>query len=62
MTVYDPETARHEVSELSRIAGDIRKKAMVHIAVDTGMTRIGFHPDEAGADAIEEISRASESD
>ena len=32
-------------------------KAHVHIAVDTGMSRIGLSPDESGAEIIKEISR-----
>lgn len=58
MTVYNAD----EVRELNRIAGEIGKKAIVHAAVDTGMTRIGFHPDEAGADAIARISRMEQID
>lgn len=53
MAIYNLDEAR----ELNRVAGEIGKKAIVHAAVDTGMTRIGFHPDESGADAIREISR-----
>jgi alanine racemase len=53
MAIYNLEEAR----ELNRVAGAIGKKAIVHVAVDTGMTRIGFHPDEKDADAVAEISR-----
>lgn len=53
MTIYDLERAER----LNREAGSIGKKALVHAAVDTGMTRIGFRPDETGADAVAEIAR-----
>lgn len=33
------------------------KKARVHIAVDTGMSRIGCQPDEKAADMVQEISK-----
>lgn len=33
------------------------KKATVHIAVDTGMSRIGFKDDKNGIEAVKEISR-----
>lgn len=36
---------------LSRIAQSMGKRAKVHIALDTGMGRIGFSPDEAGLEA-----------
>ena len=42
---------------LSDTAQKIGKKARVHAAVDTGMGRIGFLPDEEGADAILAVSR-----
>ena len=39
-TVYDLDYAR----ELSKIALSLNKKAKIHIAMDTGMGRIGFLP------------------
>ncbi len=42
--------------ELSQAACRLKKKAIVHIAVDTGMSRIGFSPDDEGADLVKEIS------
>lgn len=51
-TVYNMEMAE-EMSKAGVICGE---KAKIHIAVDTGMTRIGFQADEAGISAIEEIS------
>ncbi len=38
-------------------AGKQRKKAGIHIALDTGMTRIGYPPTEGAADEIARISR-----
>ncbi len=43
-SVFKEET----VAELSELASRIRKKAYVHLKVDTGMTRIGIMPDESG--------------
>ena len=45
-----------EASKLSDVALAKGKKAKIHIAVDTGMGRIGFMPDEASADVIKKIS------
>ena len=42
---------------LSQRAAVIGKRAKLHIALDTGMTRIGFQVTEADADRIEKISR-----
>ena len=50
-TLFDPE----EGKALSRLALSLGKKAKVHLAVDTGMGRIGVSPDENGALAAEEI-------
>ncbi len=50
-TVYTMKMAE-EMSNISAICG---KKAKVHIALDTGMTRIGFQVDESGILAIQEI-------
>ena len=44
ITVFQEERARL----ISGIAASLFKKASVHIAVDTGMSRIGLLPDEAG--------------
>ncbi|MBE6712123.1 MAG: alanine racemase [Ruminococcaceae bacterium] len=45
-TLYDTDGA----AALSQVALSRSKRARVHIAVDTGMGRIGFSPDPAGAD------------
>ena len=50
-TVYDLDYAR----ELSKIALSFNKKAKIHIAIDTGMGRIGFLPNEKSIDDITEI-------
>lgn len=50
-TVYDLDYAK----ELSKIALTLNKKAKVHIAIDTGMGRIGFLPNEKSIDNITEI-------
>lgn len=50
-TIYSLDTAQ----KLSEVAEIQKKKAVVHIAVDTGMTRIGFHAEESDADQIAEI-------
>ena len=50
-TVYDLDYAR----ELSKIALSLNKKAKIHIAIDTGMGRIGFLPNEKSIDDITEI-------
>lgn len=51
-TVYNIDEAK----ELSAVAEKAGKKAKVHIAVDTGMNRIGFKPTAESADAVREIS------
>ncbi len=51
-TIFNYKEAKH----LSDTATKRGKKAKVHIAVDTGMGRIGFFPDEEGADAVKKIS------
>ena len=48
---YDLDYAR----ELSKIALSLNKKAKIHIAMDTGMGRIGFLPNEKSIDDITEI-------
>ena len=52
-TVYNLEYAK----ELSRIALENNKKAKIHIALDTGMGRIGFMPNEESFKDILEISK-----
>lgn len=51
-TVFTLEVAE----ELSDIAVKTGKKCRVHIKIDTGMTRIGIHPDEEGLALIRQIS------
>ncbi|MDO4804148.1 MAG: alanine racemase [Lachnospiraceae bacterium] len=51
--VFDFETAE-KVSEASY---DAKKKAIIHIAVDTGMCRIGFKDNDESAAAIKRISK-----
>ncbi|WP_236897897.1 alanine racemase [Clostridium beijerinckii] len=50
-TVYNTEMAK-EMSEAGAIC---KKNAKVHIAIDTGMTRIGFAANEDGISAVQEI-------
>lgn len=50
-TVFTYESAK----ELSEAALRIGKKCRVHIKIDTGMTRIGIHPDEEGLALIRKI-------
>ncbi len=50
-TVYDLEYAK----ELSEIALKLNKKAKIHIAIDTGMGRIGFLPNEKAVQDVSEI-------
>lgn len=52
-TVYDLEYAK----KLSEIAQEKNKTAIIHIAVDTGMGRIGFLPNEKGMEAVRQISK-----
>jgi len=51
-TIYNYDEAKM-LSDLAMANG---KRAKVHVAVDTGMGRIGFFPNEEGADAVEAIS------
>ena len=53
LTVYNKERAK-KVDEAAKRLG---KRAKVHIAVDTGMTRIGFHTDNEAVKAVCEISK-----
>lgn len=41
---------------LSRTAQRLGKTAKIHIAIDTGMSRIGFFPTEESADTVKEIA------
>lgn len=50
-TIYSVDTAK----KLSEAAGRLGRTAKVHIAVDTGMTRIGFGVDESGVKAAVEV-------
>lgn len=50
-TVYDLNYAK----ELSEIALNLNKKAKIHIAIDTGMGRIGYLPTEKAINEISEI-------
>lgn len=52
-TVYDLEYAK----KLSEIAQEKNKTAKIHIAVDTGMGRIGFLPNEKGMESVRQISK-----
>jgi alanine racemase len=52
-TVYSYEFAL----ELSKIAEKDNKKIKIHIAIDTGMGRIGFLCDDNGLDAVYKISK-----
>lgn len=51
--VFKKETAQL-LDETAKRCG---KRARIHIAVDTGMSRIGFKPDEESMNIIKEISR-----
>lgn len=51
-TIFTYETAR----ELSDIAAKTNKKCKIHIKIDTGMTRIGIHPDDDGLTLIRQIA------
>ena len=51
-TIYSLETAK-KMSETAVKAG---KTARIHIALDTGMTRIGLSPDETGFAAVKEMA------
>ncbi len=52
LTVFETENAKL----LSECAGRPGIKAKVHIAVDTGMSRIGLTPDEKGLETAKEIA------
>ncbi len=42
LTVFDPDVAR----EIGAAMRELRHAAIVHVKVDTGMARLGLHPDE----------------
>ena len=46
-----------EVRRLSGLAVRLGKRANIHLAVDTGMNRIGMKPDEASADMVCRMGR-----
>ena len=53
-----PAIFQYEKAErLSKRARILGKKGTIHIAVDTGMSRIGLPPDEKSADMVKRISR-----
>ena len=52
VAVFDPDTAK----KLSDTAKEIGKNAVVHVKVDTGMSRVGLTPDEAGVKVLKEIA------
>ncbi len=52
LTLFNADEARL----LSETALSLKTRAKVHIAVDTGMGRIGVTPDESGASIVEEIA------
>lgn len=56
LTVFTKESA----DRIQKEASAIGKKALIHIAVDTGMTRIGFTPDEKAIEDIKYISSLSD--
>lgn len=47
------------VEALNACAGRLQKKALVHVKVDTGMSRIGISPDEEGLSFMEWLSGLS---
>ena len=51
--IFEEESAKR----LSLIAGSLQREAIVHLAVDTGMGRIGFSPDRTSVDTIAEIAK-----
>ncbi|MBR5738615.1 MAG: alanine racemase [Lachnospiraceae bacterium] len=51
LTVFETETAE----TVSAVAKELGKPAFVHIKVDTGMSRVGLTPDEAGIEVLKHI-------
>ena len=47
---------RDALETLDACAGRLKKKALVHVKVDTGMSRIGIRPDEEGLSFMERLS------
>lgn len=45
-----------QAKKINDEAGELGKKMSIHIAIDTGMNRIGFKPTKESADIIKEIS------
>lgn len=45
-----------DANTLSAVAKKLGKTAKIHIAVDTGMSRVGFFPTEENADIVKQIS------
>lgn len=54
MAVFREDT----LDQLSAAAARVGKNALVHVAVDTGMSRIGVRPDEEGAAYVEHAWKA----
>lgn len=46
-----------KVKKLSEMAARMGRVARIHLAVDTGMSRIGMRPEEESADMVREMSR-----
>lgn len=53
VTIYSREMA----DKMEEVCEKLNKHGKVHVALDTGMTRIGFHPTEEDAEVISEIVR-----
>lgn len=47
---------REDAEELGKTAVSLGKTVRIHIALDTGMGRIGFMPDEESADIVKQIT------
>ncbi len=52
LTVYSKDSAE----KINESAKKLNRKAHIHIAIDTGMTRIGFAPNEKSINAIKYVS------
>lgn len=61
MTVFRSDTLK-ELSEVVKLLGEkgIKKKARIHIKVDTGMSRIGIRTDEEGLSFVKEALETEE--
>lgn len=53
MTVYDDKIA----CKIQEVAAKLKKQAMIHVKIDTGMSRLGFPVKEESVDRIEKISK-----